>query len=76
MIRIAQMEEGEEKNKHKNCKKIVDLDERKKYSLGCPLYTAGKGVKRTFGNSVLSNDGVDDSKEMIATWKRCYWKRG
>ena len=53
---IAGLTENEEKGKNKNFKKLGDLDEQEKYAPMGPKYTSGKGVKRKFGESVMSDE--------------------
>ena len=50
LIKIAALEDREEKEKYKHYDKIKEAGEQSIYAPKGPRYTSGKGIKRTFRN--------------------------
>ena len=61
----AKNENDKDKNNEVNKKKVKTLK---------PLFTAGKGKKRTFGNSTWNDEGKEFFKETLEAWKPAFDK--
>jgi hypothetical protein len=68
---------------HENAKNESDKDKdkdkdnevsKKKVKTLKPLFTAGKGKKRTFGNSTWNDEGKEFFKETLEAWKPAFNK--